>query len=295
MHEALKKSAPTAGVRCLLCGGAGAPLFEIANYWVHQCASCDHRFTDCGAQEGHIERVYGDDYFTHGGAGYSNYVSEERVLVARGRWYARRMARYCKPGTVLDVGAAAGFTLRGLSEAGWQGFGVEPNAGMAKYARQRFGFPVEAASWESWTSQRTFDLVTMLQVIAHFVDPRQAMLKAGELVRPGGHLLIETWNRESWTARLFGRNWHEYSPPSVLHWFSAAGLIRLARRTGFQLMARGRPSRRISASHAKVLLRHKSASSIANRVLLGIAQVLPDRLEIPYPSEDLVWMLFQRL
>lgn len=294
MHEAIKEAAPAAGLRCPLCNGAAGPLFSISGYWISECSFCGHRFAD-GAGEGHIERVYGDDYFTQGGAGYSNYLGEQRALVFRGRSYARRLARYCKPDTVLDVGAAAGFTLLGFSEAGWRVFGIEPNAGMAEYARRRFGFPVEATSLEAYAPERTFALVTMLQVIAHFINPRSAMLKAGELVQPGGHLLIETWNRESWTARLFGKNWHEYSPPSVLHWFSTKGLVRLARSAGFELVARGRPFRRIAASHAKALLRHKSAGSTANRLLLGAAQLLPDRLEIPYPSEDLIWLLFRRV
>lgn len=295
MHEVLTHREPTADICCPLCNGAAVPRFEISGYWIYQCAACAHRFADCNVPQGHVEQVYGDAYFTQGGAGYSNYLSEERMLVARARWYARLLARYCKPGTLLDVGAAAGFTLLGMREAGWQGFGIEPNAGMAQYANRRFGLSVEAATLESWTSERTFDLVTMLQVIAHFVDPRGALLKAGDLVRPGGHLLIETWNRASWTARLLGTSWHEYSPPSVLHWFSAEGLVRLARSAGFRPVARGRPARRIAAHHAKALLRHKSTTSTLHRLLLGVAQVLPDRLEIPYPSEDLMWILFQRV
>ncbi len=285
---------PPADRECVLCGGPTRRLYEIAGYWIRECHACPHQFAEFDGREGHVERIYGDGYFFGGGAGYCDHLSEERLLIDRGRWYARKMARYFTPGTVLDVGASAGFTLQGLSAGGWQGIGIEPNAGMAQCARERFGLPVEAASLETWTTDRSFDLVTMLQVLPHFIDPRQAILKAGELLRPNGHLLIETWNQRSWMARLFGKNWHEYSPPSVLHWFSKRGLIRLADRAGFEPIAQGRPSKWIDAGHAKSLLQFKADSSLGSRIMLEFARILPDRIAIPYLSADLFWMLFRR-
>ena len=107
------------------------------------------------------------------------------------------------PGTFLDVGAAAGFILQGLIESGWRGEGIEPNAQMAAYARAQLQVLVHVGGFEQFQSDTTYDLVTMIQVIAHFLDPRQAFQKARALLRPGGYLLIETWNRASWTARCF--------------------------------------------------------------------------------------------
>lgn len=287
--------APPHTTRCAICGGTSNRHFEISGYWIRRCGECGHQFVELASAADHVERTYGDDYFSGGGAGYSDYLSEERLLIERGRWYARRLSRYLQPGAVLDIGAAAGFTLEGFRRADWQGCGIEPNPAMAEYARERFRIPVEAASLESWDSPRSFDLVTMLQVLPHFVDPRAALAKAAGLVAPGGHLVIESWNRQSWTARLLGKNWHEYSPPSVLHWFSIAGLVRLAGDLGLKPVARGRPSKWIDAAHAKSLLRHKAKGSAAYRLALNLARVIPDRAALPYPSEDLFWILFRRV
>jgi 2-polyprenyl-3-methyl-5-hydroxy-6-metoxy-1,4-benzoquinol methylase len=283
---------------CALCGKSSTRLHSVDGYWIRECNSCAHQFAELDCQQDqqeHVQRVYSDDYFFGGGAGYNDYLSEERLLVARGRWYARLMSRYCRPGTVLDIGAASGFTLQGLSEAGWQGFGIEPNVGLAEYATNRLGIPVEACSLESWTTDRCYDLVTMLQVLPHFLDPKKAIRQSADLLHPGGHLLIEAWDRKSWTARVFGKHWHEYSPPSVLHWFSQEGVVRMAANLGFEFVAQGRPSKWIDAGHAKSLLASRPPLSLASRLLLWAAQIIPDRVAIPYPSEDLFWLLLRRL
>jgi len=279
---------------CPVCRSASRRLFQTCGYWIRQCDACGHQFAELDNREDHVSRCYGDEYFTGGGAGYTDYFGEERLLIARGRWYAQRIAKFCLPGTVLDIGAAAGFTLAGFHEAGWTTRGIEPNATMAGHARQRLELDVEQATFETWQTDRTFDLVLMLQVLPHFVDPAAALQKAARLVRPGGHLLIETWDRESWTARLSGQRWHEYSPPSVLHWFSRAGVARLAKAAELEAVATGRPSKWIAAAHAKSVLRHKAGAALFNRVALAVSSLIPDRVSVPYLGDDLFWALFRR-
>ena len=107
----------------------------------------------------------------------------------------------------------------------------------------------------------------MIQVLPHFIDPRSAMRVVSKILRPGGLLLIETWNRGSLTAKLLGKGWHEYSPPSVLHWFTPDGVARLAGQFELEEVDRGRPSKKIAASHAKSLLRHQLGTSAAGRMM----------------------------
>ncbi|HRO58630.1 MAG TPA: methyltransferase domain-containing protein, partial [Burkholderiaceae bacterium] len=139
-----------------------------------------------------------------------------------------------------------------------------------------------------------FDLVTMIQVIAHFHDLRKALAQAVGLTRVGGHWLIETWDSSSRTARLLGRRWHEYSPPSVLHMFSRRSLVRVLAEHGLEPVAFGRPAKRISGAHVKSLLGHKLSRGPASAPLKLMLRALPDRAVLPYPSEDLFWALFRR-
>jgi SAM-dependent methyltransferase len=244
--------------------------------------------------DGHVKRIYGDDYFSGGGAGYDDYLSESDLLRAHGRRYAKRLSRYLETGTVLDVGAAAGFVLQGLCENGWSGQGLEPNDAVAKYGREQLGLNIHTGSLEEFESAEPFHLVSMIQVMGHFVDPREAAQKVSALFKPGGHCLIETWNVRNWTARASGHAWHEYSPPSVLQWFSPETTAALFSKVGFEPVAKGIPQKWLNAGHAKSLLRHKASESFLAKMASGLSGVIPDRLNLPYPSEDLFWMLLRK-
>jgi SAM-dependent methyltransferase len=242
-----------------------------------------------------VESFYGDDYFFGGGVGYPDYLAERELLIEHGRRYGRILQQHVRPGRVLDVGAAAGFILRGLADYGWEPQGLEPNARLAEYGRQQFGFEITVGTLETTPIHAVFDLVTMIQVVGHFRSLSQAFDAAAAITRPEGYWLIETWNHCSLTARLLGKHWHEWSPPSVLHWFSPQSLVTLANRYGFHEVARGRPKKQLNGEHAKSLLRYKLAASRVGRSLCRLLELtVPDRLTIAYPAEDLFWILLQK-
>ncbi len=280
---------------CPLCDEQSIQLFQKYDVWIRECQSCSHRYAvPEQPQEEHVATLYDDDYFFGGGAGYDDYLSESQLLAAHGRRYAKLLSRFTDAGSVLDVGAAAGFILTGLVDAGWEGHGVEPNATMARHAREKLNLDVACGSLESMPADRQFDVVSMVQVVAHFLDPHTATRQVAELVRPGGLCLVETWNVRSWSARLFGENWHEYSPPSVLQWYSPATLKDLFAAHGFEFVAQGRPSKKISIGHARSLLEHGQDQSMVARIGAGVLKFVPGSLTLPYPSEDLFWAVYRK-
>ena len=130
----------------------------------------------------------------------------------------------------------------------------------------------------------------MIQVIAHFYDLEKAILKVSSMLKENGHLLIETWNRDSITARLFGWKWHEYSPPTVIHWFTKKDLIRYLEQAGFKLIKRGRMLKKICAAHAKSLILEKTS----NKFLRKIVNLIPGKFNFIYPSEDLFYLILKK-
>ncbi|NJM56278.1 MAG: class I SAM-dependent methyltransferase [Synechococcales cyanobacterium RU_4_20] len=283
------------GTPCPVCQQPSRLLFRKYDYAIQGCTVCTHRFMPHPPEPEHVTQVYDDRYFCGGEAGYPDYLAEAKLLRRHGRRYGRMLQhRGIRPGTLLDVGAAAGFVLQGFEEMGWRGQGIEPNDRMAEYGRSQLQLPIQTGPLESLEPHAQFDLVTMIQVVAHFYDLRRAFQIASDATKPGGHWLIETWNRNSLTARLLGPGWHEYSPPSVLHWFAPQDLALLAQQFGFEGIARGRPIKRISGAHAKSLLRYKLLESPWGKLPAKLLNWVPDGLEIPYPAEDLFWALYRK-
>lgn len=274
---------------CPLCGSESHTIFEKYGHWIFQCKSCDHYFSLPANPGSHASQVYSDEYFLGRADGYPDYVTESALLVSRGMKYARLMSRFVEPTRCLDVGAAAGFLLKGFVENGWEGVGLEPNAAMLAYGKEHLQLDMRQGTLEDNGIGEQFDLVLMIQVIAHLHDIQQGLKNLAALSRHGGFVLIETWDRASLTARTLKGKWHEFNPPSVLHWFTKKRLISLMEEHGFYLIATGRPLKWISISHAISLGLHRTKPLGKRRFLDRIAP----NWAIPYPSEDLFWSVFR--
>ena len=175
-------------MKCPLCDANSERVFKVKDYWIRDCNKCLHRFTEINAGEDHIEKIYDDSYFNGGGAGYTDYLMEAEILRKRGNWYGKLLAKYTNKGKVLDVGAAAGFILKGMTETGWQGIGVEPNKSMADFGRKNLGVEILNTSVEKYASGEKFDLVTMIQVMAHIVKPKEVFRHISETLQANGYL-----------------------------------------------------------------------------------------------------------
>lgn len=279
---------------CPICRSNSSKWVEIRGYTLFDCSQCTHRFTVPSEVSNHIDTVYDDSYFFGGGAGYSDYLKEATLLRERGKSYGKFATKILgRPGTMIDVGAAAGFLLEGWIDSGWNGIGVEPNASMSEHATKR-GLDVRCSAFENTdvSDAGRVDCVSMIQVISHFIDPSAAIAKAFQSLRPGGFLLVETWDRKSLIARILGAKWHEYSPPSVLHWYTRKSLSRLATGAGFESnsIRFGRVFRWIGVEHARSLLDHMATKSTAASIINRTLAILPNRLALPYPGDDLIWM-----
>lgn len=278
----------TSPTECPLCGCAGRVRFAAHGIPILDCPGCGHRFAALLPTAAHIEAIYADDYFRGGGAGYPDYFADAHLLRRHGRRCGERLARFRRPGRILDVGAAAGFLMQGMADTGWTVEGIEPNAAMAAFGRSELGLTIHTGTLDTARPSGLFDAVAFIQVLAHFPDPLESFRRADALTKPGGVWLVETWDAESRTARAFGRVWHEYSPPSVLHWWSKPVLNRTLAGFGYRLRGTGHPQKWIGLRHAKSLLIHKLGG--AGRMLKHI----PEGLAVPYPSEDLFWSVYDK-
>lgn len=282
-------------MNCTVCNNSNTEVrFEKDGYNILHCLNCDHLFTDYLPTQKEVEKIYSDDYFFKGGFGYNDYTLERDMLIKRGEYYATKMSKYMNPGKVLDIGSAAGFILKGFENENWKGTGIEPNNFMVEYGKQNLNANLLQGTIETIELNEKFDLITLIQVVAHISNIDSSIKKMAGLLNPEGQILIETWDKDSLTSRIFGKYWHEYSPPSTLNFFSKKTLALLMKQQGFSLIDQGTPKKNIHSKHAKSLISHKLAESKKLIWMAGITKLIPDNMNLPYPSEDLFWALFKK-
>ena len=276
------------------CNEQRKVLFVKNDYEIRQCMHCGHRYCEINNLENHVEKVYGDDYFFEGKQGYPNYLDEKDILLKYGINYAKLLSGYSKPGKLLDVGSAAGFILKGFEKAGWECHGLEPNDTMAGYGRKELGLDIKTGDLESFKTNEKFDLVNLVQVVGHFTDLDKAFLNISSLLKTNGLVLIESWDMSSWVARLMGKNWHEYSPPSVINWFNDKTLTQLFNYYGFERVGRGRPSKKINIKHGLSLFDETIPSFFFKKNMLNFFEKAIGKYNVPYPPFDVKWYIFKK-
>lgn len=282
-------------MNCPVCNKINTEVKFIKNgYNIYHCNECDHLFTGYIPTKKEVKIIYSDDYFFNGGAGYDDYTLEREMLIKRGEYYADKMKRYMNPGKILDIGSAAGFLLKGFENKGWKGTGIEPNKTMVEYGQKNLGLNLIHGTIETIELNDKFDLIILIQVAAHVYDLNSSLSRISSLLKPNGHVLFETWDKDSLTAKIFGENWHEYSPPSTLNFFSKKTLTLLLKRQDFSIVDQGTPKKSIHSRHAKSLVLHKLSESRRLKWMAGITRLIPDNIVIPYPSEDLFWALYSK-
>jgi SAM-dependent methyltransferase len=109
---------------------------------------------------------------------------------------------------LLDVGCGGGQFLEAAAGQGWKAEGVEFEGENLERLKAR-GLRVKGGDFlEADPGGRPFDVITMWDVFEHFEEPKQALGRCRDLLKPGGLLLIAVPRENSllsWTVRLLYR------------------------------------------------------------------------------------------
>lgn len=135
---------------------------------------------------------------------------------------------------VLDLGCGDGAFLTTISDQ-WVKQGLEPSKAGADFARQK-NLNVSCGTLANLPEENDIDLLVILDVIEHIVDPHEFVNQITAKLKPGAHVLVLTGDADSAPARLAGPQW------SYLRWcghvsvFSNHSLQQLFTEHGFEIV-----------------------------------------------------------
>ena len=167
------------------------------------------------------------------------YLSEEKSR----RWNARRLIKYIEkftapPGRWLDMGCSAGFFVDEVQKSGWEAYGKEQSLWASNYARNTLGVNVANGCIEELQEypDNYFDVVSMVLVLAHVIDPASVISEISRVLKNNGLLFIQTPDFNSLMSRIMGKNWKTIKW-QMLYFFARTSLTKLLSKENLQIVA----------------------------------------------------------
>jgi 2-polyprenyl-3-methyl-5-hydroxy-6-metoxy-1,4-benzoquinol methylase len=233
----------------------GSSRTELSFGRILRCCDCGFGFSESRPTEDQLRDLYCR-------MDVSAYERETRGRMRTARRHQKMLQRYYagQPGTILDIGCASGRFLERCAATGWTVVGLEPSSNLSEEAMQLLGARARILPLtlqEADFAESTFDAVTMWDVLEHVPNPGEFLQRAVALLKPGGLLLANVPNLDSWQARVMRRRWPLFLPEH-LNYFNRESLARCGTQSGARLIAQG--SRPVSFSIGYIL--HRTAQHV---------------------------------
>ncbi|MEZ4226517.1 MAG: methyltransferase domain-containing protein [Polyangiaceae bacterium] len=229
---------PESSLACPACASREHRLrFARGRHVIVRCERCGLHSALPRPNPEMLRAIYRDASYFAGDAYYLDYLGHRHNYERLARRVVARVLRHrAPPGIWFDVGAAAGFQLEVARRAGFETRGVEPCAAMAAHAQEE-GLDVTQGELETTPlPHQTLHVVSFLDSLEHFLDPRHAVRLAFDALDARGVIVVQTPNVGSPAARLLAARWPHYTPPEHLFYFTRTSLTLLLERSGFRLL-----------------------------------------------------------
>jgi ubiquinone/menaquinone biosynthesis C-methylase UbiE len=110
------------------------------------------------------------------------------------------LARFATGKSVLEVGCGTGLLLERMREFSAHARGLDLSEGMLHRARERGLDVVLGSATDLPFEDASFDVACSFKVLAHVRDIERALYEMARVVRPGGTVVAEFYNRQSLRA-----------------------------------------------------------------------------------------------
>ena len=219
-------------IKCILCDiDSNEVAWEEDGYTARRCPNCGLVYVSPRPTLPEILNMYASDQSYSKAQPLISGAFDRRL---RARHHLGIIKEHKSSGSVLEIGAGAGWFLYEARRAGFTVYGIELNRTLAEFMGERLKIPCGASPLDrSSSSGQTFDVICHFDVLSHFYNPIAEFQKMNNRLNNGGLLVFETGNSD-FDAR-YKSLFRSFQLPDHLFTFSEVSLKKLLEQTGFEL------------------------------------------------------------
>jgi len=138
--------------------------------------------------------------------------------------------------SLFEVGAGRGEFLAQAKKNGFDVSGLEPSAAGRRAAKNLFNIELLDGFADKLNLKEKYDVIVMRHVFEHIGDPVRILkiIKSG--LANNGIIFLKLPRLDSWEAKVFKKYWHGYDLPRHRFHYSAKGIIKMLKNSGFDLI-----------------------------------------------------------
>ena len=216
-------------------------LFETTSktFTLDSCSACRCLFLNPMPRKEEIAGFYPNQYWWSAGKPglLKKFEAIYRRMALRGHISFISKAAGSRAGlALLDVGCGSASLLDLMKQRGFRVMGVDFSSEAAAVAKEENGVQVVVGSLEDAAfPDASFDIVTLFHVMEHVTNPREVLKEVGRILRPGGSVVLQVPNIDSWQFGIFGAKWYGLDIPRHVIDYSSGAILRLLAETGFEV------------------------------------------------------------
>lgn len=185
------------------------PFYSFPHFSIERCRNCGAWITlPKPTSENAVECNYEDDYYEAWAVNEQGLGNLIKIKTATFNIVLKNLERFIRPGNLLDIGCAMGFSLAAAQIRGWSPYGVDISSYAGNIARRTFGDRIYIGDFLKINLPKDFfDAVTMYDLFEHISNYGDAISKVKETIKKGGMLVIVTPSTSSLSAKIYRGFW----------------------------------------------------------------------------------------
>ena len=228
-------------IACIQCGAEMSCKFVKKEFSYFFCPCCGqvttYPYPSVKDIQSHYEQGFRDQNYNVVLKNRDVYAAAMKRLCGMVGQDLKRRVKQLEGMQVLDIGCFIGDFLSCMAEKGCSVYGLELQKEAVTIASQSLPgrvFQADVMEDNLALPVREFDMVTMLGLVEHVIQPIKLIQRLKQLLKLGGFLVVQTPDTSSILAKLMQKSWPPFTPVEHIHLFSRKSLTDVLKKMGFK-------------------------------------------------------------